>query len=297
MDRHILNIRGFSLIELSIVMGVIAVMATAITPVAIRSIEIKAGEKVVSEMVLIQEASRRFYKDYKIWPTNLSQLQAQGYVGARWSLLNPWNNPYQIISTAKTLSVATETPPNLTKMIAQRLTQSSINGTVINSVIGVSTEDFVSPGVIVAWSGAIVDIPQGWGLCDGTNGTPDLRDKFIVGARQDDQGLAKTALMGPLSKTGGTISHNHGGETGSHTLSIAEIPSHQHAGWGEAFSELAPWGVAPYGNGHLGARNSDYDNYYYLSSPTGGGQGHTHAISSDYHVPPYYALAFIMKLP
>lgn len=37
-------------------------------------------------------------------------------------------------------------------------------------------------GLILIWSGAIVDIPVGWSLCDGSNGTPDLRDKFIVGA-------------------------------------------------------------------------------------------------------------------
>ena len=37
-------------------------------------------------------------------------------------------------------------------------------------------------GGIIMWSGSIVSIPNGWRLCDGTNGTPDLRDKFVVGA-------------------------------------------------------------------------------------------------------------------
>jgi len=37
-------------------------------------------------------------------------------------------------------------------------------------------------GLIVLWSGAIVDIPEGFALCNGSNNTPDLRDKFIVGA-------------------------------------------------------------------------------------------------------------------
>lgn len=36
--------------------------------------------------------------------------------------------------------------------------------------------------IIVLWSGAIVDIPAGWALCDGNNGTPNLVDKFIIGA-------------------------------------------------------------------------------------------------------------------
>ena len=36
--------------------------------------------------------------------------------------------------------------------------------------------------IIVIWSGAVVDIPAGWALCDGNNGTPDLLSKFVVGA-------------------------------------------------------------------------------------------------------------------
>lgn len=47
-------------------------------------------------------------------------------------------------------------------------------------------------GIIVAWYGSIASIPDGWALCDGTQGTPDLRDKEIVGAgttySPDDEG-------------------------------------------------------------------------------------------------------------
>jgi len=37
-------------------------------------------------------------------------------------------------------------------------------------------------GIAVLWGGAIADIPAGWSLCDGTNGTPDYRNKIIIGA-------------------------------------------------------------------------------------------------------------------
>ncbi|MGJ0848633.1 hypothetical protein ACR77J_18340, partial [Tissierella praeacuta] len=40
----------------------------------------------------------------------------------------------------------------------------------------------VPKGAILMWSGSIANIPEGWALCDGNNGTPDLRDRFIVGA-------------------------------------------------------------------------------------------------------------------
>lgn len=37
-------------------------------------------------------------------------------------------------------------------------------------------------GIVVLWGGAIADIPAGWHLCDGNAGTPDLRDRFVIGA-------------------------------------------------------------------------------------------------------------------
>jgi len=49
------------------------------------------------------------------------------------------------------------------------------------------------------WSGAVLDIPEGWALCDGTQGTPDLRNRFIVGS-------GDTFSPGD---SGGAISHRH----------------------------------------------------------------------------------------
>ena len=54
-------------------------------------------------------------------------------------------------------------------------------------------------GGIAGWSGTITDIPIGWQLCDGTNGTPDLRNRFIYGAEVDMD----------VGTTGGTSVHDH----------------------------------------------------------------------------------------
>ena len=65
-------------------------------------------------------------------------------------------------------------------------------------------------GIIVIWRGAVVDIPAGWLLCDGSLGTPDLRDRFVEGAG------------GALSPddTGGAVNHTHTFTSSGHTHSL-----------------------------------------------------------------------------
>lgn len=62
-------------------------------------------------------------------------------------------------------------------------------------------------GLIVLWSKAIASIPAGWQLCDGTNGTPDLRDRFVVGA----------GSIYAVDETGGGLVHDHGFTGDGHT--------------------------------------------------------------------------------
>lgn len=77
-------------------------------------------------------------------------------------------------------------------------------------------------GMIVIWSGAIIDIPNGWHLCDGTNGTPDLRDKFIMGAGWHfDPG-----------ETGGDYEHRHDFTSDAH---YHDIPSGEDIAIGDNF--------------------------------------------------------------
>lgn len=150
-------------------------------------------------------------------------------------------------------------------------------------------------GLIVMWSGSVASIPAGWHLCDGTEGTPDLRGRFIVGAGGDYEPAA----------TGGAADHNHGGNTGGHVLTAAQMPAHAHDLFANATSSSditgggahAAWSTAN------AAGNQDYDIAGTATAPTlalssqeGGDEAHDHSIGNASNLPPYFALAFIMKL-
>ncbi len=126
-------------------------------------------------------------------------------------------------------------------------------------------------GMIMMWYGDTSSVPDGWAICNGQNGTPDLRNRFVLGAGSS-YGLGDT-----------------GGEA-SHTLTTSEMPSHKHISPFNERGEASgyPWGIAS--SGHYGSNGGiDYDNYWAYTSPVGGGSAHN-------NMPPYLALYYIMKL-
>lgn len=164
-------------------------------------------------------------------------------------------------------------------------------------------------GVILMWSGT--SAPTGWALCDGTNGTPDLRNRFIVGA---GPGYALNSTGGATATTVSTQaagSHNHGGSTQSHALSVDQLPSHNHVfpgddqiEWANGIGGWTSRRVATFG--YDAVSRGSWGGGVWLTSDTGGNNGHAHSINSDGNhthaippittVPPYYALAYIMKV-
>jgi hypothetical protein len=166
-------------------------------------------------------------------------------------------------------------------------------------------------GGIIMWSGSVASIPSGWALCNGSNGTPDLRNRFVVGAGST---YAVDATGGSTTTTAtGSIS----GSTAGTALTEAQMPKHFHAlrGASGPFTSTVPSATAS-GSGNYGGGTPDDGTAGYGTNSTGGnsasgssgtgtsnGDSHTHgtgtlaftgnAVTS---LPPYYALCFIQKL-
>ena len=154
----------------------------------------------------------------------------------------------------------------------------------------------VPSGLISMWSGTIASIPTGWVLCNGSNGTPDLRNKFIIGAHSDTAGVAYTTITGSNTTTGGTkdaivVSHTHtftGTALGNHNHTLTTNRT-QKSGNNTSFMLSDP-------NVGENLDGSATFNTSSVSAGTPSGTNSTEGSSgTNQNLPPYYALAYIMK--
>jgi hypothetical protein len=196
----------------------------------------------------------------------------------------------------------------------------------VTSVTDAMRPSLVPMGFIGMWSGSAASIPAGWHLCDGTSGTPDLRDRFIVGAG---------GAYAPAA-TGGSTSQTPSVTVATHALALSEIPSHDHGfvdnghshaasgadhshgiawSYGQYLANIGPgFGVAGLVGGNsvtaLGTPNAtdgsgatgvsvsgSGSNISFGAQGSGAAHGHPGSTVSAIDVrPPYYALCFIMKI-
>jgi hypothetical protein len=143
----------------------------------------------------------------------------------------------------------------------------------------------IPSGLISMWSGTIASIPSGWVLCNGSNSTPDLRNRFIIGAHSDVTGVANTTVTSGNTVTGGSkdaivVSHTH-------TATVTD-PTHTHGGADVALGAGASIAAPGGGFASPGALPSASTGIS-VSNSTEGSSG------TNQNLPPYYALAFIMK--
>ena len=159
-------------------------------------------------------------------------------------------------------------------VVAASITAESLTvkkGAIIGGALNVSGTisgfGIVPIGGIIMWSGAADNPPQGWKLCDGNNGTPDLRNRFVVGS-------------------GGSYAVGKTGGADKVTLTSSEIPAHSH--------------TFTYSGASLtGTFRDDRDTFFFTGTTKNKKTLETTTVGENKaheNMPPYYALCFIMRV-
>lgn len=159
-------------------------------------------------------------------------------------------------------------------------------GNIITSASG--TAGGVPIGTIVMWSGAEGTIPTGWHICDGTNGTPDLRGRFVLG-------VGESSATGHTNHALGSV----GGEE-KHTLTQSELPNHAHTQ--KMASTISASGNSSHiwgDNNDTSGKSSGYAIFPGSMKSTYGDNVKTGTFGNSIPhniMPPYYTLYYIMKI-
>ncbi len=155
------------------------------------------------------------------------------------------------------------------------------------------TSSLFPAGGIILWSGSTASIPSGWVLCNGSNSTPDLRDRFIVGAGSS---YAVNATGGASSVTLATSqipAHNHSASSSSSTT--IHDSGHSHSISAVRPSESGNTISTSAGGTSVTASTNSATTGITASTSTSTSIGNTGGGGSHENRPPYYALAYIMK--
>lgn len=205
-----------------------------------------------------------------------------------------------------------------------RLIKSALKATFpnINGAVSAGQSDltngYVPIGGIIMWSGSVGTIPTNWHLCDGTSGTVDLRDRFVIGAgdtyapaatggstsfsnvtstdgahthastatSSSTSSSTASATSSSSSSTDNQGAHSHAGaSSGAHALDITEMPAHSHSvntvGLGTAGSLEAIMLTGVNNGGELDTDivGGGVAHSHSLTIPTDG--GHTHSVTTS----------------
>ena len=205
------------------------------------------------------------------WATNLAITPVANAVANLGATTRYWNN-FFTANAVISGTITAPTPANTTSN-----TQVATTAFVRN---------IIPTGLISMWSGSILNIPSGWLLCDGTSGTPDLRDRFVVGA-------GSTYIPGTSGGSANATLPSH-----NHTFTGTAMDAHNHS---TTFNQTQKGNNAtPFmlSNPFIGENNNGSVALATTSVSAGTPSGtiSTEGVSGvNANLPPYYALAYIMK--
>lgn len=207
-------------------------------------------------------------------------------------------------------------------VVELRLTAGSIGEIASQLTTDILAATQLPRGIITMWSGATNAVPSGWALCDGNNGTPNLKDRFIVGAGQS-YGVGNTGGNWTQTPSVWTNAAGTGIQVAGTAINTSQMPWHAHSGSVSSDASIQVQDSIQSSSAGEWLAGDSFGSVGWLPSPirkplkdfsaslsisgTGGNQPHYHGVTDNGHAhtaaasaidvrPPYYALAFIMKL-
>jgi hypothetical protein len=187
---------------------------------------------------------------------------------------------YNAIASAISSKADTNSPTFTGTPLAPTQATATTNNTQIATTAfvqaAIAAANIVPSGTIVLWSGSVASIPTGWVLCNGSNSTPDLRNRFVVGA-------GSTYAVGDTGGSADSIVVSH-----THTATVTD-PGHNHnyTSYGELNNGTGSGSniFATPGTTTTGSRTTGIT----VENSSTGSSG------TNANLPPYYALCYIMK--
>lgn len=192
---------------------------------------------------------------------------------------------YNAIASAISSKADTDSPTFTGTPLAPTQATATTSNTQIATTAfvqaAIAAANIVPSGTIVLWSGSVASIPTGWVLCNGSNSTPDLRNRFVVGA----------GSTYAVNATGGTadaivVAHTHTGTTvssGDHNHTITLQNQNNQNG------TVTGGGTVPQTSTTTGTTNNAGTHTHTFTTDSTGSSG------TNANLPPYYALCYIMK--
>jgi prepilin-type N-terminal cleavage/methylation domain-containing protein len=318
--RHVNG--GFSLLEMTVVIIVATILATAIIPQLIKGYLINAANKTALDMSAIEEAARAYYIANNNWPSSIAVLQTGNYLPSSWNAINPFgyssatplNYSYNILSNPSLLTVSTFIPISAQVIIQNLLPATSVSGgNIYTSVPVPGSSSVLPPGLIMSWASS--NLPTGFLWCNGqavsrtvysglfavigtlygagddstTFNLPNTMGRTIVGV-DGMGGVSPTNLITQWSTTPSTMGGTFGED--AHRQSVTEMAPHDHA--------ENPWVAIDLSNskGLYGSSPGGHASMFSPVPRTGisGGNGDATGLGAPSNVvPPSISMGYIIK--
>ena len=273
-----------------LIMALVGAAVVGVTSLSLAKANAVAINSMGANKIAMQAQQYALAKGELIRATKYTELAAQ----EKTNIQNSNGFQDEVVVSAESVVDSTTKKKEVTVRV-YKTGEASPRSSVIVTRYNKYMDSSLPSGSIIPWYGNASSIPNGFRLCNGTNGTPDLRNRFVVGAGST-YGLGNTGGADSVKLTGTQI--------GKHFHRFGYNKSSNGGMWPRstdysAIPEYPPNTVATKWNGSGGGNWNGWDNggpAYLLTNLVTSYAVATAAQESHENRPPYYALYYIMKV-